>query len=61
MKLKSFMQICVAVFLLSPVTVFPGEWTLQNPAPHGNNLFGVWGNSGSDVFAVGASGTIVHY
>jgi hypothetical protein len=27
----------------------------------GSNLNGVWGSSGSDVFAVGADGTIVHY
>jgi hypothetical protein len=26
-----------------------------------NWLFGVWGSSGSNVFAVGDSGTILHY
>jgi hypothetical protein len=27
----------------------------------GNQLDGVWGSSGSDVFAVGSWGTILHY
>jgi hypothetical protein len=26
-----------------------------------NWLWGVWGSSGSDVFAVGSSGTILHH
>ena len=25
------------------------------------HLYGVWGSSGSDVFAVGGNGTILHY
>jgi hypothetical protein len=37
------------------------DWTWQNPLPQGNSLLGVWGSSGSDVFAVGGSGTILHY
>jgi hypothetical protein len=36
-------------------------WEWQNPLPQGNDLFGVWGSSGSDVFAVGYGGTILHY
>jgi hypothetical protein len=27
----------------------------------GNHLEGIWGSSGSDVFAVGYGGTILHY
>jgi hypothetical protein len=42
-----------------------GEWEWQNPLPQGHHLWGVWGSSGSDVFAVGglwgSCGTIVHY
>ena len=38
-----------------------GRWEWQNPLPTGNPLHGVWGSSGSDVFAVGDYGTIVHY
>ena len=38
-----------------------GGWEWQNPLPQGNTLSGVWGNSGSDVFAVGEGGTILHY
>ena len=37
------------------------EWTWQNPLRQGNSLLGVWGNSGSDVFAVGEAGTIFYY
>jgi hypothetical protein len=37
------------------------DWTWQNPVPQGNHLRGVWGSSGSDVFAVGDDGTILHY
>ena len=29
--------------------------------PTGNLLYDVWGSSGSDVFVVGQSGTILHY
>jgi hypothetical protein len=29
--------------------------------PKDYTLYGVWGSSGSDVFAVGHSGTILHY
>jgi hypothetical protein len=37
------------------------DWTWQNPLPQGNPLWGVWGSSGSDVFAVGDWGTVLHY
>ena len=37
------------------------DWMWQNPLPTGNSLLQVWGGSGSDVFAVGHSGTILHY
>jgi uncharacterized repeat protein (TIGR01451 family) len=36
-------------------------WQWQNPLPQGNGLSGIWGSSGSDVFAVGRAGTILHY
>ena len=38
---------------------FAGTWV--NPYPQGNTLNDVWGASGTDVFAVGDMGTIVHY
>jgi hypothetical protein len=38
-----------------------GDWEWQNPLPQGNHLYAVWGSSGSDVFAVGTGGTILHY
>ncbi len=44
------------------VTVVSSDgWGWQNPLPQGNNLRGVWGSSSTDVFAVGAGGTILHY
>ena len=33
----------------------------ENPLPTGSTLHGVWGTSGTDVFAVGDAGTILHY
>jgi hypothetical protein len=38
-----------------------GGWEWMNPLPTGDPLYGVWGSSGSDVFAVGELGTILHY
>lgn len=38
-----------------------GGWKWQNPLPQGNSLRGVWGSSGTNVLAVGESGTILRY
>ena len=38
---------------------FAGTWI--SPYPQGNTLRDVWGSSGTDVFAVGDVGTIIHY
>jgi hypothetical protein len=38
-----------------------GAWKWQNPLPQGNKLYGVWGSSEGDVYAVGGYGTILHY
>jgi hypothetical protein len=61
--MKNIRRILFIAFVLFvyPVPVFSGEWTWHNPLPQGNPLSGVWGSSGSDVFAVGAGGTILHY
>jgi photosystem II stability/assembly factor-like uncharacterized protein len=37
------------------------DWCWSHPQPQGNNLYGVWGDSPSDVFAVGGFGAIVRY
>jgi len=60
------MLILITVLFLYPVPVFSEEWILQrmNPGPYyynGVNLNGVWGNSASDVFAVGDRGVIIHF
>jgi len=56
----------ILVFPLSlPVgavsTFSPDTWALQNAQPEANHLHGIWGSSSTDVFAVGSSGTILHY
>ena len=38
-----------------------GSWEWQNPLPQGNRLLDWWGSSGSDVFAVDDSCTILRY
>ena len=45
----------------TPAHAASNGWTWQNPLPQGDTLFGVWGSSGSDVFAVGRHGQIFHY
>jgi hypothetical protein len=37
------------------------EWCWQNPLPHGNTLYGVWGSSPRDVWTVGGDGFVVHH
>src|SRR5215831_18736214 len=37
------------------------NWCWQNPLPQGNNLSAIWGSEASDVWAVGDSGTILHW
>jgi len=39
---------------------FDGTWT-QMDIRVSTPLYGIWGSSGSDIFAVGDAGTIVHY
>lgn len=36
-------------------------WCWDNPLPQGQDLHAVWGRSGSDVLAVGAQGTVLHF
>src|SRR2546429_9871978 len=35
-------------------------WCWSNPLPQGNTVISVWGTASTDVWAVGASGTILH-
>ena len=68
-KGDSLLSIALALLLVvvmwlptaGPAHAAGGEWEWQNPYPTGNTLNGVWGSSGSDVFAVGEAGTILHY
>jgi len=47
------------------VSVSPAGWHWQDPLPQGNSIRGVWGTAhketGADLFAVGDTGTILHY
>ena len=36
-------------------------WCWSTPTPQGNPLYSIWGSSASDVWAVGESGSIVHW
>ncbi len=40
---------------------FNGEAWTTTGSPTGEDLYGIWGNSGTDIFAVGDNGTIVRY
>ena len=62
MKHKIQIRILALIFFLSPTTAFScEEWTPQTPFPQGNTLYDIWGSSGMDVFAIGASGTVIRY
>lgn len=37
------------------------QWCWHHPLPQGQSLYGLWGTSGSDVWAVGDGGTAMHY
>lgn len=39
----------------------PNGWCWSHPYPQGNVLWGTWGTSASDVWAVGEYGTAIHY
>src|SRR5215813_11752680 len=48
-------------FLSASAVCSAENWRWRNPLPQGNLLFGVWGSGASDVWAVGWSGTILHW
>ena len=47
---------CLVSLATSPCAA---QWVWQNPLPQGNYLSAIWGSDWADVFAVGASGTIL--
>jgi hypothetical protein len=69
MNLRTWMKAVITLLLLTGLLLVAwptsaqaqGRWEWQNPLPQGNTLPGVWGSSGSDVFAVGQYGTLLHY
>ncbi|MBI1387150.1 MAG: hypothetical protein GC154_01710 [bacterium] len=56
-----FEMIALFLMVLAPAPAHADHWQWQNPLPQGNTLWGVWGSSGNDVFAVGQEGAILHY
>jgi hypothetical protein len=59
-----FLWLFIAMALLltcgKPLVAAGGGWVRQNPITT-NNLRNIWGSSKKDIFAVGLSGTILHY
>ncbi|MCX5895024.1 MAG: thrombospondin type 3 repeat-containing protein, partial [Proteobacteria bacterium] len=60
MKFKHVITILLLIIFLPPIAAFSGEWVPMNSGTT-NQLEGIWGSSGADVFAVGDYGTILHY
>jgi len=48
------------LFVLTPSGAAASGWEWQNPLPQGVPLRGLWGASGTDMFAVGDGGTVLH-
>lgn len=59
--LRIFITVAFLSIFGKPQIVFGAGWEWQNPFPCGNGIIGIWGSSGTDVFAVGWNGTIIHY
>ena len=62
--MKQYLKPLLVVFFLFFLSINQpaiAGWEWQNPLPQGNDLHAVWGNSETDIFAVGDYGTILHY
>ena len=46
---------CLLLFGFGSTAAQAADWSWQNPLPQGNSALGVWGSSGSNVFAAPAS------
>ncbi len=58
-KMKILVLICIVIGFMTG-SGLTAEWSAMDSGTT-NNLNGLWGSSGSDVFAVGDAGTILHY
>jgi len=58
-KMRVVVLLCIAIGFMTG-NGFAADWSAMDSGTT-NNLNGLWGSSGSDVFAVGDSGTILHY
>jgi hypothetical protein len=50
----------VELQILTPLAITPSGWQSMSGGTS-YDLYNIWGSSGSDVFAVGEGGTILHY
>ena len=62
-KMKHLKIMCVWFCMTAMAFAFPNDGSAWSEMDSGttDTLWGVWGSSGSDVFAVGDNGTILHY
>jgi hypothetical protein len=58
-KMRVIVLLCMVLGFMKG-TGFTADWSVMTSGTT-NNLNSIWGSSGSDVFAVGDSGTILHY
>lgn len=64
LRAKSVLLFSLVVFpLFLETSVYGADvaWRWENPLPTQNDLYGVWGSSDDDIFAVGNSGAILHF
>ena len=60
MKRKNNIFVMLFFLFLFPISVFSADWTAMNSGTT-YSLHSIWGSSGSDVYAVGDNGTMIHY
>jgi hypothetical protein len=62
-KIAGFIIATLALIVLATVPVTAGSFAVWASMDSGaaSDLHGIWGSNDTDVFAVGSSGTIVHY
>jgi hypothetical protein len=58
--MKKIVILVLALVITASIGVMALPLAVQ-ASPDGDNLYGIWGSSSSDIFAVGDSGIILHY
>jgi len=60
-KMKRLIIIIAAVLMIGLYAEVLASWTTMDNATTTQDLFGVWGSSGNDVYAVGWGENVLHY